>query len=163
MTKLCGGCNKTLAVINFSRRKDNYYRPISRCKSCVSGYSKKWYQANQEARLEQTRAYQELHRTYYRKAVRAHYNKQPFYYTEKTRRRRFAEKKQTPAWANLTLIRDFYRNCPSGMEVDHIYPINGKAISGLHVLANLQYLTPEQNRFKSNKMPDARGVICQIL
>lgn len=48
-------------------------------------------------------------------------------------------------------IKEFYRNCPEGYHVDHIIPMKGKLVSGLHVLSNLQYLTPEENRRKGNK------------
>jgi 5-methylcytosine-specific restriction endonuclease McrA len=37
------------------------------------------------------------------------------------------------------------------MVVDHIIPLCGKKISGLHVIWNMQYLTPKQNSKKGNK------------
>ena len=48
-------------------------------------------------------------------------------------------------------IQEFYRNCPTGCDVDHIVPLNGKNISGLHTISNLQYLPASENRRKSNK------------
>jgi hypothetical protein len=57
---------------------------------------------------------------------------------------------RTPVWANLEEIKRFYDNCPDGYQVDHIIPLQGKLVSGLHVHTNLQYLTPEENRIKSN-------------
>ncbi len=63
------------------------------------------------------------------------------YYTKK--------KNQTPPDADLEIIKDFYKNCPEGYEVDHIHPISK---GGLHHQDNLQYLTIFENRSKSNKL-----------
>jgi HNH endonuclease len=46
-------------------------------------------------------------------------------------------------------IRDFYFKCPIGYEVDHIIPISK---GGKHCKTNLQYLTPEENKKKSNRL-----------
>lgn len=67
------------------------------------------------------------------------------------RKYRATKLQRTPAWADLRAIRDFYEACPEGYEVDHIIPLQGKLVSGLHVLNNLQYLTIHQNRRKLNK------------
>lgn len=48
-------------------------------------------------------------------------------------------------------IREFYRNCPEGYEVDHIIPLRHPLVSGLHCIANLQYLPRLENRRKTNK------------
>ena len=46
-------------------------------------------------------------------------------------------------------IMEIYKNCPTGYEVDHIIPISK---GGKHHPSNLQYLTAEENRSKSNKI-----------
>lgn len=58
---------------------------------------------------------------------------------------------RTPSWANLSRIREIYSKCPEGFHVDHIIPLRGSTVSGLHVENNLQYLFSDDNLRKSNK------------
>lgn len=68
----------------------------------------------------------------------------------------------TPRWADLDAIEVFYEEArrltaETGIEhhVDHIYPLRGKTVCGLHVHTNLQILTATENKRKSNKLlPD---------
>jgi 5-methylcytosine-specific restriction endonuclease McrA len=53
------------------------------------------------------------------------------------------------SWEEKMLIGKFYKNCPQGYEVDHIIPVSK---GGRHMLSNLQYLTREENRRKSDKI-----------
>ena len=55
-----------------------------------------------------------------------------------------------PKWANLKEIELIYARCPEGHDVDHIIPLNGKNVCGLHVEYNLQYLSKEDNNLKRN-------------
>lgn len=72
-----------------------------------------------------------------------------------TTRRRAAKLQRTPAWADTAAIDAFYLACPEGHHVDHIVPLRGRLVSGLHVLNNLQYLPNAENLSKGNKFdPD---------
>lgn len=67
------------------------------------------------------------------------------------RLREEAVRQRTPVWADREAIKRFYEACPVGYEVDHEIPLRGRFVSGLHVVENLQYLTSEANRRKSNR------------
>ena len=67
-------------------------------------------------------------------------------------KRRAFKLKATPKFANLQKIKEIYLDCPVGYHVDHIVPLNSKLVCGLHVEWNLQYLTPYDNKSKSNKL-----------
>lgn len=64
--------------------------------------------------------------------------------------RRAGQDLRTPAWANHEEILNIYINRPEGHHVDHVIPLFGKRVSGLHVETNLQYLTATENFKKNN-------------
>ena len=66
-------------------------------------------------------------------------------------KRRASKLQRTVGWTDHKAIKEFYANCPKGYHVDHIVPLQGTNISGLHVLNNLQYLSAKENLIKGNK------------
>lgn len=76
-------------------------------------------------------------------------------YPEKCRalkaRYKHSKKRSTPPWVDMDAIDAIYEACPPGYHVDHIEPLKGKDICGLHVPWNLQYLKAEDNLRKGNR------------
>jgi len=153
--KLCSYCKTEKPVEDFYKRKG---KPRSECKSCSNTQNKAT--VSKEAKLRGQRKYREKNRealnkkhSEYKKANRHIHNAQWYrYYTKK--------KKSCPDWLTEEQhkqIQDIYqhaRDCElvSGEKyhVDHIIPLQGENISGLHVPWNLQVLPADINIAKSN-------------
>lgn len=69
--------------------------------------------------------------------------------------RRASKLQRTPKWLtdeDKELMLRMYKMARAfNLHVDHIIPLQGKLVSGLHVPSNLQLLTPEENHAKRNK------------
>jgi hypothetical protein len=72
-------------------------------------------------------------------------------------KRRTARLNRTPHWADMKAIRAVYaeaqrltRETGIAHHVDHIIPLQGELVSGLHVPNNLQLLTASENSKKHN-------------
>jgi len=142
------------------------------CCTCTRDRLKGWRKANPSLRLEQKRRQRDrnrdsnnaAHRRWRAKNVeKARAWATAWKLITNPRRRKEASKEwkvtrgkriklQMPTWVNPGEILGIYRSCPPGMEVDHIVPLRSPSVWGLHVPWNLQYLTPRENREKSNRL-----------
>lgn len=73
--------------------------------------------------------------------------------------RRVTWKLATPSWVDIEAINEIYAECArisreTGVphHVDHIVPLRGRHVTGLHVHYNLQILEANANRKKGNKL-----------
>ncbi len=78
--------------------------------------------------------------------------------TAKTAKRNADQARATPAWADIAKIRAIYRAAEritkatgTSHHVDHIVPLHGKTVSGLHNHFNLQVIPWRENLIKHNK------------
>jgi hypothetical protein len=108
-------------------------------------WQKNYYNLNKKAIAKRTSEYQKCHL-----AMGA----------AKTARRRHAQAQRTPLWLSQDdywIMEQAYelaalRTAMFGFswEVDHIVPLQGKTVSGLHVPNNLQVIPRAENRAKWN-------------
>lgn len=149
-----------------SRYKDGHQ---NRCKTCQKKYdaerfiksrpevlqkSREYYAANLEVARAKRSMWREMNRAYAKVYGSKYRQANPGKELAKTRRYALAKLNRTPTWLTKEQIDQMtmiYINCPEGYEVDHIIPLQGKDVSGLHVPWNLQHLTSAENRKKSNK------------
>ena len=108
-----------------------------------SEHSRAWYVANREKALARSSTYRKAHLAKYA----AH-----------TMKRIAAQMKRTPSWADLGKIETIYAEARTmsaimdeAWHVDHVIPLQGKLVSGLHVHTNLQILPGIENVRKHNR------------
>jgi hypothetical protein len=76
----------------------------------------------------------------------------------RTRRRYASKLLRTPKWADLNKIKTVYIEAARlteetgiNMHVDHIIPLQGRKVSGLHVFENLRIIPAKENISKNNR------------
>lgn len=115
-------------------------------KDAIQASRRVYYERNEEAKKRFTE-YQKV----YAKEHKSKFN-------ERTNKRRAARKNALPKWADRKAIARFYvlaeqltRETGIKHVVDHIIPLQGNTVCGLHVESNLQVLTQKENLEKFNK------------
>jgi hypothetical protein len=107
------------------------------------------YSLNNQDKIKRTNKLYNLNN---KDKIKEYHLKNPHIQKSINAKRRAMKLRATPKFANLKKIKEIYKNCPKGYHVDHIIPLQGKNVCGLHVEWNLQYLTPSANYSKSNKL-----------
>lgn len=93
-----------------------------------------------------------------REYSKAHYRKNKPQYAARVGKRRAAKVTAIPKWADQKAIKRIYRlaadmSCATGVvhHVDHIVPLQGRNVCGLHVETNLQVIPGKDNLEKAFK------------
>ena len=136
--KTCNKCKINAPFECFSKDKHKKDGLATICKSCKSASDKIYRELNKE-RIRENKKRWEC-------ANRDHCNVK-----SREAKRRAIKLNATPTWANIRLIEEIYEACPEGHHVDHIAPLQGRNVCGLHVEYNLQHLLAIDNFVKSNR------------
>ena len=155
--KTCSKCKETKELGQFYKRSDRdaYH---SWCKSCKHLSGKQWNIKNKERHSQMNSEWYEQNKEKHLANSRQWYkdNKHRKLETSSAREKRCVL--ATPTWADRELIKELYALAQklteqTGIphEVDHVIPLQGAIVSGLNVPNNLQVITREENRRKSNK------------
>lgn len=146
--KFCGSCNDIKTITDFYSCKYNASGLQSECILCVKNRNKKAYSIDSSYCKNNAKKWREQNRGAYN-ALMA--------------KRRASKINATPKWLSieqLDQIKKMYVEAKNRkMVVDHIIPLQGKNVCGLHVPWNLQLLSAEDNLRKSNKVLDIRCLI----
>lgn len=152
MSKLfkCQVCNKNKQLNEFYLRSNGLVGEY-KCKLCIQSKRKVKYTVDYESVRECNR-----------KAVSEFQKRNRDKNCAKTSQYRSKKLNAVPKWLSkedVAKMRSIYKSCKliskkTGIrhEVDHIVPLNHPLVQGLHVPWNLQILTAEENKKKSNSL-----------
>jgi len=160
--KYCKKCNTTLSLDKFGKDSNRTGGISIYCKQCKNNTKRNWVIQNKEKAAEYDKQWQQQNKDKKAKNYknwqvnnRAKVNSYNSY-------RRALELQATPKWltashklhieCRYSLATMFSNNTGEQHHVDHIIPLNGKTVCGLHVPWNLQVITAKENLSKSNRV-----------
>jgi len=123
---------------------------------------KAWYEANKEVCNAKKKAWKEVNKEREKANQKAYQKANQDKCNAHSAKRRSKKLNATPTWLtkeHFNEIGEFYKESQqltkeTGIpyQVDHIVPLQGETVSGLHVPWNLRVVTAEENIKKSNKL-----------
>jgi hypothetical protein len=152
--KVCSRCKATRELCEFAESKQKRDGLYSYCKECARQYQAAYRAANRDSinkwRAENADAMRRLNRAWRQENAGRRNAANALRYAR--------QKRAVPLWANAQAISAIYQRAADlsaatgiAYEVDHIVPLQGEVVCGLHCEANLQVITQRENAAKRNR------------
>ena len=178
--KYCKHCSQVLSFDYFCSDKSRWDDMSLKCNNCLAGYrednykeyykqyAKNYRKENDDKLKIYGQQYREENKEKEKMRHKKYQKENPHKGAAKTRKYLAAKLNRTPKWLtkqHLIELDDIYW-CARESErilgykhhVDHIIPLQGQNVSGLHVPWNLQILTQTENIRKSNRHESDGGI-----
>lgn len=151
--------NREYAAKNKDVLAEKYSEYYKNNKERIDAVKNAWKAKNKEKCAGYTRATYFKDKNPSRRAAAAYKKRHPDRHCAAQGARRARKLQASPSWADDGKIKEIYREAGEmGKEmgiihhVDHIVPLQGMLVCGLHVESNLQILTAHENQVKSNRV-----------
>ena len=120
--------------------------------------TRRWERENRERSDAARRAWRKANPEKVRQYARDYWERNRDKYQHQKALRRASEIQATPSWVDLEVIASIYaeaaklRSAGEDVHVDHIVPLRGSNVCGLHVPWNLRIIPAEDNLKKGNRL-----------
>jgi len=159
--KICSKCKVEKSVFDFPADKQTKDKLSPQCKSCRNKKYKEYYKANRDRiNASNLKRYYLNHEESKKKCLDYYYNNKDVVFNN-CAKRRAAKTSSIPNWVDeqhYKRIKSIYSTCRKVSEtteiphhVDHIVPLQGENICGLHVWWNLRIIPAKENLSKGNR------------
>ena len=154
MKQKCKKCNIEKSLNSFNKNKNLKLGINYECRDCTKQKNKEYRENMSDLRKQQIKCRTNL----YRKNNLSRFRQNSERFRKKNLHKdaeRVAKRRSRIKSATFDLhkkeVQEIYKNRPKGYHVDHIVPLKGKNVSGLHVPWNLQYLPAKENLRNGNR------------
>jgi hypothetical protein len=160
LRKTKGACVECLKIewVNTAQKRQNYFVAYNKSERGKES-KRRYYEANRETVIARAQARPAEEKRRYSQEWKKN---NPVWIRADTKARRRKHRLATPPWitkAQKAEMRELYRiaitmtrTTGEKYVVDHIVPLRGEGVCGLHVPWNLRVITQEENLKKSNRM-----------
>jgi hypothetical protein len=176
LNKICNSCKLEKPIVDFHKDSSCKFGVKNKCKFCVKEKMSRYYSCNKNTILDKkkilrvesdvlklrNKSWSENNKQKVKQSQKLWVERNRDTKRENNARRRASRKNALPLWLtreDLELIKIHYvlakllSECDGKKyHVDHIVPLQGENVCGLHVPWNLQILTAEENLSKYNKV-----------
>lgn len=135
--KCCTKCGTNKPHEDFHKNKRMSDGLQTQCKECHRSVKLAWQSRNKEKASSYVSEWGKRHpeRSYAKRVSRRKY-----------------ERQSIPLWYEKEAVANVYKKAAEfGFQVDHIVPLKGRSVCGLHCWANLQLLDKSLNASKGNR------------